>query len=369
MNLPGLVLPVILVVASAASARNINEIMQDASDTMLRMLPALYAEEPDRALVMEGLVKLDDLIGQAEPHFAKGQEGARVTYGLLGERLEDAIALGERRNINLMRGAVNDAFELCASCHTQDRKMKRAFGISKIRNLDEYLAGEFSYLTRDYESALTSFANYLKSDERTLERDASAFDRVLVITAEVLADPLMASEVLAAMQKQLDPEGSISRYVTDWVRALGRLSADRGTLASPLDKKSVSELDTYLDREWPAIQASLAWPEQDAYWVVIRSELNRFLSQGAKASEVPKLLYWLAVSDRALQYRFYSSLSKGYLEQCILAHPRDPYARRCLEEYEMLILVSFSGSMGTFVPPEVQAQLNQLRRLVYQREQ
>jgi len=348
-----------------APAEEVNEIMRDAGDTMLRMLPSLYSEEPDRTLVMENLTRLDYLFKQTAPHFAKEQEGAQVTYALLRERLGDAIELGQRRNINLMRGAVVDAFGLCASCHTQDRKMKRAFGVSKIRELDEYLSAEFSYLTRDYESSLTSFDNYLESDERTLQRDGNAFYRVLVINAEVFADPALASQTLKSMRKAVSGDSVFYRHIGEWISVLDRLAADPGALTSPLGKKSVSELDDYLDSEWPVIRGTLSWAAQEAYWVLIRSELNRFLSGASSGPNVPKLLYWLAVSDRALQYRFYSSLSRGYLEQCIEGHPKDPYAKRCLEEYEMLVLVSFSGSSGTHVPYEVQARLNELRRIVY----
>ncbi|MEX1237910.1 MAG: hypothetical protein WD994_06550 [Pseudomonadales bacterium] len=348
-----------------AIADEVNDIMTDAGDTMLRILPSLYSDDPDRTLVMENLIRLDYLFNQAEPHFVEEQEGAQVTFELLRERLRDAIQLGERHNINLMRSAVDDAFGLCASCHTQDRRIKRAFGVSKIRALDEYLAGEFSYLTRDYESALTSFTNYLESDKRTLVRDANAFDRALVITAEVLADPALARDILKSMLKHVDEGNVIHRHTTDWISALDRLATEPDALTSPLGKKSVDALDGFLDHEWPTIQATLTWAAQEAYWVVIRSELNGFLSRGASGSDVPRLLYWLGVSDRALQYRFYGSLSKGYLEKCIEAHPTDPYAKRCLEEYEMLILVSFSGSGGTNVPLEVRSRLAELRAMVY----
>lgn len=356
----------LLVCAShTLKAEEVNEIMRDASDTMLRMLPSLYSESPDRLLVMENLIRLDYLFKQTESHFKSEQEGSQVNYILLRQRLGDAIELGERRNINFLSDAVVEAFALCASCHTQDSRMKPAFGVSKIKALDEYLAAEFSYLTRDYEAALTSFSNYLESDERTLQRDGDTFDRVLVITAGVMADPKFASDTLSSMRTHLDKESVLYEHVGEWIGVLEGFAKEPDAISFPLSKESVRALDEYLDNDWPVIQWTLTWAEQEAWWVVIRSSLNKFLVRGAKESEVPKLLYWLAVSDRALHYRFYSSLSKAYLEQCIERHPQDTYARRCLQEYEMLVLVSFSGSGGTHVPVEVQERLTELRRLVY----
>jgi hypothetical protein len=66
--------------------------------------------------------------------------------------------------------------------------------------------------------------------------------------------------------------------------------------------------------------------------------------------EVPRLLYWLAVSDRALHYRFYDSLSRHYLEQCMREHTDHAFTKECFKEYEMLMVVSFSGSGGVYLP-------------------
>ncbi len=354
----------IILASAQASAEGINDLMSDAADTMLRMLPHLYEEDPDRVALQENLIRLDYLFNQAAPHLQQQTEGSRVTYELMQARLKDAIAMGERRNINLLRSAVSDAFELCSSCHTQDRKGKRAFGVSRIRELDEYSAAEFSFLTRDYESALTSFDNYFSSKERTTNRDLDAAYRIMVIAAEVYADPAMARDQLAAIKPKLVEGGTLDRTVGEWISVFARLAADSGSLQSPRSMRSVQALDVFLENEWPAVLAALNWNEQEAYWIVIRGELNRFLNQNPRADDVPRLLYWLAVSDRALHYRFYNSLSRGYLEQCILHHADHPYASRCLDEYEMLVLVSFSGSGGTNIPVEVQDRLGELRRTV-----
>ncbi|XOV86304.1 MAG: hypothetical protein ACFHX7_15200 [Pseudomonadota bacterium] len=359
------VLPLLLflmLVSARVPAQDINELMGDAGDTMLRMLPHLYDEDPDRVALQENLIRLEYLFNQAAPHLQQQGEGSRVTFELMQARLKDAVAMGERRNINLLRSAVSDAFELCSSCHTQDKRGKRAFGVSRIRELDEYSAAEFSFLTRDYESALTSFDNYFSGTDRTPRRDLDAMYRIMVIAAEVYADPALARDRLAAVRPKLVTGSTLDRTAAAWTGIFSRLAAETDSLQSPRLMRSARALDAFLLNEWPAIQSTLDWNEQEAYWIVIRGELNRFLNQGPRADDIPRLLYWLAVSDRALHYRFYNSLSRGYLEQCILQHADHPYARRCLDEYEMLVLVSFSGSGGTNIPIEVQQRLGELRR-------
>jgi hypothetical protein len=342
-----------------------HELMRDAGDTMLRILPSVYEAHPDRILLVENLVRLDYLFNQAESHFGHEQVGARISYDLIQERLRDAIKLGERRNINLLKGVVKDTFAMCSTCHTQDKRIKRAFGISKIRELDEYLAAEFSFLTRDYESALTSFNNYFRGDHRTDVRDREASERLLVITAEVFGDPALGARTLKQLYPSLPGRSASGARIRDWAHVLERMSNDRGGLQSPTDQPDFAHLERFLISEWPVIRATLEWHEQEAYWIVIRGELNRNLTTGAKGNTVPGLLYWLGVSDRALHYRFYNSLSRGYLEHCIEGYPGNPYAKACLDEYEMLVVVSFSGSGGTEVPLEVRKRVEELRRQVH----
>lgn len=350
--------------AASAFAENVNEWMQDAGDTMLRMLPEVASGKPDRVKLTEGLVRLDYLFEQAKPHLDRRGSASRVTYTMLREDLKEAIELSTGNNVQLLQRAVGNAFEICASCHTQDKHIIRAFGVSKIRALDDYLAGEFSFLTRDYPAALVSYEDYLDGDSRTPERDARVVERILVITAEVDSDPALAKSTLASIQPRLKSTPTIEKRVAAWVRVLDRLSEDPG-LQSPLDKKSVAQLDGFLAREWPALQATLSVDAQEAYWIVIRGELTRQLARAEGTRDVPILLYWLAVTDRSLHYRFYNSLTRGYLERCVRGYPGDPYAKKCFDEYEMLVLVSFSGSAGTNIPFEVQEELNTLRKLAY----
>ncbi len=359
MRMRVLVVAVIAAMSVSVSASSINELMRDIGDTMLRMLPALYEESPDRTLLMENLVRLDYLFDEAKPHLTIRPAGSQVTFDLLSRRLDDALAMGERRNIDLMRRSVAETFELCGACHSQDGVTRPAFGVSKIRALDEFMAAEFSYLTRDYETSLTSINNYFVSKDRTYERDQVMLDRVLSIGAEIYADPAFAASLIRELLPELT-DRSRSR-AEDWMNVLMRLADEDSGLQSPLAQPDIEALDRFLGNEYLEIASSLDVNEQEAFWVVNRGALSRMLSANATSSEVPRVLYWLAVSDRALHYRYYNALSTAYLERCVESYPDHPYAKRCVEEYEFLVLINFSGSGGTRVPLEVQERMNELR--------
>ena len=337
--------------------------MRAAGDAMLRSFPTLHADQPDRELLLKNLVDLEHLFDKAAPHLTNGPEASAMTYEMLRQRLHEATSLGDSLNTGFLRNTMFQAFNRCASCHTQDQRMERASGISRLHDLTEYQAAEFSFLTRDYASSMTSFDRYFAGAERSDGKDGNALDRTLVMTAEVYADPGLGAKKLKHYLTKLPKESPLAQRTQSWIDVLDRVKSDETSLLSPSQKTTVSKLDAYLDNQWPAINSMLSWSEQEVYSVVIRGQLNRLLQRTTDKNDAPKLLYWLAVSDRATHYRFYNSLSRGYLETCIEHHPDHPYGRRCLAEYAWLILVVFSGYSGKHIPTEVSERLEMLRSL------
>ena len=102
--------------------------------------------------------------------------------------------------------------------------------------------------------------------------------------------------------------------------------------------------------------------------VWLRGELYRALLNETDRGMIADWLYWLAVSDRVLEYRFYYSLADMYLKQCMLEYTDDPIAQSCYREYENYIAFSYSGSSGTHIPADVAAELKTLKAKVFSGE-
>jgi cytochrome c553 len=363
----GICLTITLLAGAASSNQDsVNELMADLGNTMLRMLPAAYSEAPDRTLLLENLVRLEYLLKKAAPHFDAAKNGSDVTLSLLRKRLAEARQFGTRTNPAMLQRTVSDAFTLCASCHVQDGKVRQALGVSRLHELDEYLAVEYSFLTRDYAASLVSSKNYFNQEERSNRRDDIVLQRMLMIGVEVNRDFAATSKHLTEILPYLREADHNRSRVKDWLRVLTRLDGDKDPLQSPI-ANNLRQLDRFLSKEWPEIRTLLSYNEQEAYWVVIRGELNRHLMDQPPKRDLPQIYYWLAVTDRELQFRFYGSLSRAYLESCVVDFPKSPWAPRCLEEYEFLVLISFSGSAGTNIPPEVSERIEEMRKLLKQK--
>jgi soluble cytochrome b562 len=338
--------------------------MSQIGDQLLLILPVLHAENLDRAKLSQNMRHLAELLDQAQPHLQQATENYSRTYQqpfeMLQESLAQAVDLAGGGNLNFVKSSLTETFELCAACHTQDKQSRRILGISKISVLDEFLAGEYSYLTRDYDSALVSFTNVLDDIKSSPNERSKALNRILIIEVEVKGDleaGIDQFELLRGLGKGGEAEQA---QLGSWIEVLRQVQL-APKVASPLKAKNILVLDRFLSQRWPSIQSGLNWHGQTAYWMVIRGELNRLLRSQVDTAELPRLYYWLAVSDRSLNYQFFDSLSRRYLEQCIQQYPTHAYSQKCLEEYEALVTTSFSGSGGTFVPMEVQQRLDRMR--------
>jgi hypothetical protein len=357
-----------LIASAANTNESLNELMQDLGNTMLRMLPSAYSKSPDQVLLLENLVRLEYMLDEARPHFDKVNDGGQVTLTLLQERLAEARAYGTSGHPALLQTTLSEAFTLCASCHVQDRVKRRAFAVNASQSLDDYLAGEYYFLTRNYDAAAQSMQKYFAASDRKHRQDLSHQDgivlqRILTMGVEVQRDLTATATELRSALKHIDSADYNHGRVEDWLNVLTRVGQGDTGLKSPIGL-GMSELDKFLSSDWPDLRASLNFSQQEAYWVIVRGELNRHLKLASAQQHLPKVYYWLAVADRELQYRFYGSLSRAYLEACVYEFPGDAYAARCLDEYELLVLISFSGSSGTFVPPEVNEKISEMRKLI-----
>ncbi len=88
-----------------------------------------------------------------------------------------------------------------------------------------------------------------------------------------------------------------------------------------------------------------------------------YLSKFKNDPNTAEMLFKMGVVYEALEDLGYWTLSDNYYTQCIREKPHSPIAVRCLYRYEQNVYLGYTGSMGTNLPPEVRAQLRELREL------
>jgi len=336
---------------------DLQDVMREAGDTMLTMLPAMRTN--DTSILTPGAARLSALFRRAQPHFEEGSPATLAAFELLQDRLADATD-----NPYKTRTSLAAAFELCAGCHVQDARIAPAFGVSRLHELSEYEAGEFSYLTRDYPAAMVSFGRVVETSKDRRER-RNALDRILVMSVGIEPDLAAGLAVLEDLLRSGRLSDAETRLVAGWRQVIRPLASEPDQPQSPLRHSTIPAMDRFMTQEWPGFRQLVSLDGQQVYWLLIRAQLHKLLQENSSSPQVPRLLYWLSVSDRGLYYRLDDSLSWRYLERCMTDYTAHPYAKRCFEEYQLLMTVAFSGSGGIFLSEEAYETINRFRQLVF----
>jgi len=100
-------------------------------------------------------------------------------------------------------------------------------------------------------------------------------------------------------------------------------------------------------------------------YIIASSLLHRLLDSGhATPAEAAEAWYLLGITEEGLNPGFWVSQGDFYLETAIRTDPKGPSAERAYALLEQSVVEGYSGSAGVNVPPEEEARLAELRKLM-----
>lgn len=94
--------------------------------------------------------------------------------------------------------------------------------------------------------------------------------------------------------------------------------------------------------------------------------LHRFLEAPSSKAQEAEALYLLGQSYGHLEPLGFWSLTEVYFEACIRRAPHTATAKLCFAQYEDSAVMGYSGSSGTHIPANVQANIRELRTLSHE---
>ncbi len=355
---------------SAAPPVTINETMAQIGEVMVGLFPLIVAKREldgaQQAAVKADVARLIELFRQASPAIEQRAETYQVSYRLVVDYLESVQRILVNDDFDRGRGELYGLGPICASCHTQDTRLRTFFiGAGRARFPDDFSFAEFNYLTRNYDEAERYYDIYLSSPQPQTELDViQPLQRLVTIYTQIRNQPGRGADKLAQYESIKTHTEETKQQLRGWVEGMRVLAkAGLGGVNQPDFKALAGYVSRYvgdLDRPLP-IHVK---PEQEVARVWLRGQLYRYLANRASPDEVPSLLYWLAVTDRAIGYDYYFSLADLYLKDCVFNYAASPVAQRCFAEYTEYVNYSYSGSAGEFVPPEVKDELERMQRVL-----
>jgi len=335
--------------------------MQQLGSGVAELLPQVYAQSAGRSEFVRALTSLEQLLAEAEDHLAHKPVTSQITYRVLRRHISEALMYAESARLGTVQSMFRQSIALCAGCHRQDQIVAGTSPLFDAGRLGDFVSGELRFLTRDYDNAAERYLAFWRYELSNEERRQLVLHRLLIISLEVKNNPSAAIKFLEQAQYDGYRFSGESQRIETWLRTLELVTdRDQSTLP-PTD--SMAALDEYMNHQWPEIAEDLDADAKLIYWLLIRHELNRYLQASVKEN-LPVILYWLARSDRETNYRLYDFVSRQYLEHCVRDFSRHPYAKRCYEEYDLLMHTFFMTSSGRKIPARIRAEMDELKLLL-----
>ncbi|MFO0599114.1 MAG: hypothetical protein U0228_27640 [Myxococcaceae bacterium] len=264
------------------------------------------------------------------------------------------LATGDRSSANYR---VRTIASLCLACHTRE-PVVADFGDTEKRfeqlGLPTLERARVLAATRQFDQALKTFRVVLDGPVTNPDYQR-ALEESLVILVRAKGDAKATVAFLDEVNKKVSVaavnETALLKALGEWMADAQAWAAEKTNLDTAKADEAVKRSEALIaqNRDLPLLRASAA--------------LTRVLSQNPKLKNRGEVLWDLGVASSVLHSPLLWDLDLLYLEACVRENPKTPLAKKCLARFEEHLVLGFTGSSGTNLPPDEKARLDHLHRL------
>lgn len=326
-----------------------------------------FADPKNELEISMHLNQFVEAASQAQHAPLLNQENFRFSRQVLKTQLSETARVFRLGNKTYARWMLNSTISICLTCHSQMPTPSRTF--KEFENhktfTSEFDQAEFLFATRAFDKAAEMYDRLITGFPTSTDRIdqlEKSLERQIAFYSRIKRGPKEALTKISQYQKNKKLPAFLLKNMEAWSRQLKTWSLQKDVNPrSASESEIVTFAEANLDSEPELVSATN--PKLVNY-LRVSGILYEYLMLHPHSKTTPKILYWLAVCDRALNHTFFYSLANLYLRECITEYPTDPMANTCLKEYQEEIISGYTGSAGTHLPAEVQADLKQLKDLI-----
>jgi hypothetical protein len=353
-----------------ASAAEVKATMRGNFAALVALQPLLISPtafaDPANAAVLEQSL---NLLGRVQHRPPRAEEPMpNAIAGLFGEALDRAraeLAAGHREQARLrLRGLTG----LCMGCHARKpvaadlNDLGRAGEALRLPPLER---AEFFAATRQFDAALMLWADVLRDPPKAAADafiQAQVARRALLVSVRVKDDPVATLELLKMVKQRPELPRLMRTSLEAWLKDAEAWKGEGFVSA----KKTPEQLMARAQKLIAATGAERSLLMGDERLVpLLRASgyLDEALARAPNAASRGEALYLLGVATAALFDADLWDLDQLFLEACVRENPHTPLAVKCVDRFADRMLLLYSGSGGTRVPPDQIERLVQLRAL------
>lgn len=239
----------------------------------------------------------------------------------------------------------------CLECHT---RLKDGVEIRLKDSIEPYVNTlsikdqiEFMIAFRQFESAYKIALNEIKKvfTHAELQSDLDQIAKLgLLISVQYMNDISKALSLTDAIDKNRSSPSFLKERNKNWKKSLARWSPDESL-------SKFSEIRILKQSRLSEIEDMRLIPA-----------LLNLLTGNLSLEELSEALLLTGESYESLNGISFLSLHESYYKSCIWNGPKTKWAKTCFNRYENSVTLSYTGSGGTRVPPDVRVQLQRLKK-------
>lgn len=355
-------------------------VMNNVYDSFVKIIPYVYGDKSaidslKSSSAQKELIKnLTDISTafKGARHVEYFQKpGFRPSLETINSHLDETISSIKSQNTIFAQSRLKAITALCVSCHSllSESASKNAFGEAinkekRSRFESDYAFANYLFLVRRFTEATFYFEQTIKnhldlnlsSDPQKDHELYSSLRRVLSIYTKITFNPDKSVAFLKKYHtnKNLGPQ--LKATITQWLASFDKWKR--------FDPHRVKSIHSFISKYLVPLEShkeKLFTGESDITLLIASGVLSKYIIDNPLSPLVPEILYWLAIAERRLSSTYFFSLSDLYLKDCITLYPKNPYAKKCYQEYVDNITFGFSGSKGTDIPVEEKREIDHLK--------
>jgi len=345
--------------------------MHRVFEALSQLLPVAMEEDqwsdPDQVEAIQ--TWLDVLAGATRDlaaHARTRDPGFRYLSYSLAANVEEIKYRFEAGRADQARYFLLESTKNCVACHSglpRAREFPLAGKLTEsleLERLSPHEQAQIAVMTRRFEDALSIWEDLFRDENvppASLDLGGYLLD-YLEIAIRVVGDVERPLPVLKALAEREDASPQLSMLLEVWRDDLKQYGPEiHGEVSLDHARKLVGSTD--LD------DAGAAGRERMVRDIVATTVLRRFIDQESVTDpDLARAFYLLGFVERRSVGSFWVPQAEFHFEACMRLDADGPYARDAFRLYEESIQIGYGGSAGVQLPVDVQAKLQELRKLV-----
>ena len=349
--------------------------MNKAFNSLTELVPFIteadrFKEKKNEHYISTELKNIKDAFNQSKHENILKQDLFAPSYALIKENLTTTLDAFNKGKKDYAHWRLKEVTTLCLDCHTRlpekhaSSFQDGALQIERNKFLDPYNLGIAQLIVRRYSDAKTTFTMLI--DEKLLKGQyfelLNPFKQIVLIQTKIQKDALQTQVFLEHYANKKKFPNAEKEILKTWIKRLKSWDKNKYLKHAPsTDVQMTNFINEILS---PLFKKDVYVGDYDIDLLFSYGILSHFLFENPLSKLAPEMVFWLGLTEKNLNREKYFGSSDLFLKLCIRKYSKHPIAKRCFAEYVESVEFDFSGTRGTFIPNDVQKELDELEDLL-----